>query len=178
MGKWLMFLPPALFLGLAVVFYVGMQRQNPEDIPSVFLDKQAPSISAGELAGFAGVTDADLRRGDVVLVNFWASWCPPCRAEHPLIESLAEEGITVLGVNYRDDPARALDFLSELGNPYAAIGADPRARLGLDWGVVGLPETFVVNGRGEILYRHAGPVTDEVIADRIRPALERAANGS
>ncbi|MEZ5750716.1 MAG: DsbE family thiol:disulfide interchange protein [Paracoccaceae bacterium] len=112
------------------------------------------------------------------LVNFFASWCPPCRAEHPLIRSLAEEGITVLGVNYRDDPARALDFLSELGNPYAAIGADPRARLGLDWGVVGLPETFVVNGRGEILYRHAGPVTDEVIAERIRPALERAANGS
>lgn len=174
----LLLAPPALLAGFVAFVAVGNMRDDRETIPSARVGHVAPAVTLEQLSDLPLFTDDMIRSGDVTLVNFFASWCPPCRAEHPLIESLAEEGITVLGVNYRDDPARALDFLSELGNPYAAIGADPRARLGLDWGVVGLPETFVVNGRGEILYRHAGPVTDEVIADRIRPALERAANGS
>jgi cytochrome c biogenesis protein CcmG/thiol:disulfide interchange protein DsbE len=119
-----------------------------------------------------------IRSGEVTLVNFWASWCPPCRAEHPIITDLANEGITVLGVNYRDDPDRANAFLEELGDPFSAIGADPRARLGLDWGVVGLPETFVVDGEGNIIMRFTGPLSESSVDSRLRPAMERAAGGS
>jgi cytochrome c biogenesis protein CcmG, thiol:disulfide interchange protein DsbE len=174
MGKWLMFLPPALFLGLAVVFYVGMQRQNPEDIPSVFLDKQAPSISAGELAGFAGVTDADLRRGDVVLVNFWASWCPPCRAENPTLLKLQAEGIRIIGVNMMDDAGKAAAFLQEDGNPFAAIAFDPKGKTRLDWGVTAPPETFILRGDGTIAYKFIGPMIGSDYEQRFRPELDKA----
>ncbi|WP_395006475.1 DsbE family thiol:disulfide interchange protein [Cypionkella sp.] len=174
MGKWLMFLPPALFLGLAVVFYVGMQRQNPEDIPSVFLDKQAPNISAGELAGFAGVADADLRRGDVVLVNFWASWCPPCRAENPTLLKLQAEGIRIIGVNMMDDAGKAAAFLQEDGNPFAAIAFDPKGKTRLDWGVTAPPETFILRGDGTIAYKFIGPMIGSDYEQRFRPELDKA----
>ena len=174
MGKWLMFLPPALFLGLAVVFYVGMQRQNPEDIPSVFLDKQAPSLSAGVLAGFAGVTDADLRRGDVVLVNFWASWCPPCRAENPTLLKLQAQGIRIIGVNMMDDAGKAAAFLQEDGNPFAAIAFDPKGKTRLDWGVTAPPETFILRGDGSIAYKFIGPMVGSDYEQRFRPELDKA----
>lgn len=174
MGKWLMFLPPALFLGLAVMFYVGMQRQNPEDIPSVFLDKQAPSLGTGELAGFAGVTDADLRRGDVVLVNFWASWCPPCRAENPTLLALKAEGIRIIGVNMMDDAGKAAAFLQEDGNPFAGIAFDPKGRTRLDWGVTAPPETFILRGDGTIAYKFIGPMIGSDYEQRFRPELDKA----
>ena len=102
MAKWLMALPPVLFLGLAGLFYVGMQRENPDDLQSVFLDRQAPPVPAAGLPGYPLLTDADLRAGEVTVVNFWASWCPPCRAEHPVLLEMAERGIRVAGVNMRD----------------------------------------------------------------------------
>lgn len=174
MGKWLMFLPPTLFLGLALVFYVGMQRQNPQDIPSVFLDKQAPSLTAEALAGFAAATDADLRRGDVVLVNFWASWCPPCRAENPTLLKLQAEGLRIIGVNMMDDADKAAAFLQDDGNPFAAIVFDPKGKTRLDWGVTAPPETFILRGDGTIAYKFIGPLVGSDYAQRFRPELDKA----
>lgn len=170
----LLILPPVLLAGFVAFVAVGNLREDRDDLPSARAGHPAPQITLETLGERNLFTDDMIRDGEVTLVNFFASWCPPCRAEHPLFEDLTQEGITVLGVNYRDDPARAEDFLEELGDPYAAIGADPRARTGLDWGVLGLPETFVVDGAGNIVMRHAGPLTEEIIATRIRPAMDRA----
>lgn len=173
--KPLMILPPALLAGFVAFVAAGNYRENRDDLPSARAGQQAPAIALEEMPGRTLLTDDHIRAGEVTLVNFWASWCPPCRAEHPVLEDLAAEGVTVLGVNYRDQPDRADAFLVELGDPYSAVGADPRARMGLDWGVVGLPETFVLDGEGNIVLRYAGPITDEIVESRIRPAMAQAA---
>ncbi len=108
------------------------------------------------------------------LVNYWASWCAPCRVEHPTLEELAAEGVPIYGINYKDDPAKALAFLAELGNPYVAMGADASGRTALDWGVYGVPETFVIDGDGTVILRFAGPITGSVLEKTIRPALAAA----
>lgn len=174
----ILILPPVLLAGFVAFVAVGNFRENRNDLPSARAGQSAPQVSLEELPGRTLFTDDMIRSGEVTLVNFWASWCPPCRAEHPIITDLANEGITVLGVNYRDDPDRANAFLEELGDPFSAIGADPRARLGLDWGVVGLPETFVVDGEGNIIMRFTGPLSESSVDSRLRPAMERAAGGS
>jgi cytochrome c biogenesis protein CcmG/thiol:disulfide interchange protein DsbE len=110
----------------------------------------------------------------VKLVNFWASWCAPCRVEHPKLEELAAEGLPIYGVNYKDEPDKALAFLAELGDPYAGIGADAGGRMGLDWGLYGVPETFVIDGDGTVVLRFAGPITQSVLDTTIRPAIEAA----
>jgi len=171
----LLILPPALLAAFVGFVAAGNFRENRDDIPTARAGQAAPAVNLDEMPGRTLFTDAMLREGEVTLVNFWASWCPPCRAEHPVLEDLAAEGIPILGVNYRDQPDRADDFLTELGDPYRAVGADPRARMGLDWGVVGLPETFVVDGQGRIVLRYAGPITEEIVERRIRPALAQAA---
>jgi len=173
----LLVVPPVLLAGFVAFVAVGNMRADRDTLPSARAGHPAPTVALEQMEGRTLFTDDMLRAGDVTLVNFFASWCPPCRAEHPLIEEMAEAGITVFGVNYRDDPDRAAMFLEDLGDPYAAIGADPRARMGLDWGVVGLPETFVVDGAGNIVMRHAGPLTQEVIETRLRPAMLNAAGG-
>ncbi len=119
-------------------------------------------------------TDADLKAPGVKLVNFWASWCGPCRAEHPYLSGLAAEGVPVIGVNYKDDPEKAQRFLGEMGDPFAKIGADTTGRTALDWGIYGVPETFVVGGDGTVLMRFPGPLDPMVIEKRIRPALAAA----
>jgi cytochrome c biogenesis protein CcmG/thiol:disulfide interchange protein DsbE len=116
-----------------------------------------------------------LRAPGVKLVNFWASWCGPCRVEHPTLVQLGAEGVTIHGVNYKDEPQNALRFLAELGNSYAAIGADTTGRTGLLWGLYGVPETFVIDGEGRIVLRFAGPVTQRVLEETIRPAMRAAA---
>jgi cytochrome c biogenesis protein CcmG/thiol:disulfide interchange protein DsbE len=173
MAKVLMFLPPVLFAGLAALFIVGMNRDDPDSLPSALAGKQAPAVQVTALAEFPGFTDADLRKPGVKLVNFWASWCAPCRAEHPLLEQLASEGITIYGVNYKDRPDDAKGFLAELGNPFAAIGAD-QGRMALDWGVYGVPETYVINGEGQIVLRFAGPISAAELERSIRPAIAEA----
>ena len=120
-------------------------------------------------------TDDALREPGVKLVNYWASWCAPCRVEHPNLEALADEGVTIFGINYKDDPSKALGFLEELGNPYVGLGADESGRTGLDWGLYGVPETYVIDGEGRIVLRFAGPVTQRVLDEKIRPAMVEAA---
>jgi cytochrome c biogenesis protein CcmG/thiol:disulfide interchange protein DsbE len=129
-------------------------------------------LPLGDLPAF---DDATLRDGTVKLVNFWASWCAPCRVEHATLTVLAGEGVAVYGVNYKDKPDAALGFLDELGNPYAAVGADETGRIGIEWGLYGVPETFVIDGAGKVVMRFAGPVTQRALESDIRPALAEAA---
>jgi cytochrome c biogenesis protein CcmG, thiol:disulfide interchange protein DsbE len=175
MGKVLMILPPVLFAGLAALFWVGMHRADPDSLPSAMEGRAAPGLQVVALGDGPVLDDAALRAPGVKLVNFWASWCAPCRAEHPVLTALAAEGVVINGVNYKDKPDQALGFLAELGNPYAALGADVTGRTGLDWGLYGVPETFVIDGEGTVLLRHAGPITKAVLEGTIRPALARAA---
>jgi cytochrome c biogenesis protein CcmG/thiol:disulfide interchange protein DsbE len=175
MVKPLMLAPPLIFAGLAVLFFVGMQRSDPDQLPSAIEGRAAPAVQVTALGSGPELTDAMLRAPGVKLVNFWASWCAPCRAEHPVLKGLSAEGVTILGVNYKDKPEAALRFLKELGNPYAAIGADGSGRMGLDWGLYGVPETFVIDGTGKVILRHAGPITAGILQERLRPALAGAA---
>lgn len=169
----LMILPPALFLGLAALFYTGMQREDPDALPSVRVGQVVPPLQVTQLGDLPPFSADDLARDGVKIVNFWASWCAPCRAEHPNLTALAEEGIPLYGINYKDDPAKALAFLEELGNPYAGVAADANGRTGIEWGLYGVPETFVIDGNGIVRLRFAGPVTKEVVETRIRPAIEQ-----
>ncbi|HEY0213493.1 MAG TPA: DsbE family thiol:disulfide interchange protein [Paenirhodobacter sp.] len=171
MVKPLMLLPPLVFAGLAGMFYWGMNGTDPTQLPTAFQGKPAPAVQVEPLGQVPGFTDADLRDGKIKLVNFWASWCAPCRMEHPQLESLAEEGIEILGVNYKDNPDKAQGFLSDMGNPFALLGADPQGKMALNWGVYGVPETFVVDGDGTVIFRFAGPITPEVLEDQIEPLL-------
>ena len=174
MARWLLVIPVVLFGGLAALMYAGMHRANPDALPSAIAGQMAPGLQVQPLGTLPALNDAVLRAPGVKLVNFWASWCAPCRAEHPLLKALADEGVTILGVNYKDTEANATAFLTELGNPYAAIGADVTGRTGLDWGLYGVPETFVLDGGGKVILRFPGPLTREVIEQTIRPALAKA----
>jgi cytochrome c biogenesis protein CcmG, thiol:disulfide interchange protein DsbE len=170
----LVILPPVLFAALAGLFLGGMLRQNPEQLPSAFIGKPAPALPAEGLAGTTSLDDADLRNGTVTVVNFWASWCPPCRAEHPVLTELAAQGTRVVGVNFRDTADDAAAYLTEQGNPFFGLGFDPRGRVALDWGVTAPPETFIVAGDGTVLFRFAGPLVGSDYEQRFLPALQDA----
>ena len=133
-----------------------------------------PALTLTPLAPIEGFQLGALEGEGVKLVNFWASWCAPCRAEHPNLEALAEEGYPIYGVNYKDDPEKALAFLDELGNPYEGVAADGEGRTAIDWGVYGVPETFVIDADGKVIFRFAGPITQRALQDRIRPVLNAA----
>ena len=171
--RWLALLPVAVFAGLGGFFLSVLYREDPDVLPSTRVGEPAPALSVAELPGRTPLDPAVLRDGEVKLVNFWASWCVPCRVEHPQLETLSDT-VPVYGINYKDDPAKADRFLEELGDPFTAIGADTEARTGIDWGVYGLPETFVVDGDGIVTYRFVGPITASVIEDTILPEIERA----
>ncbi len=170
----LMIAPPVLFACLAVLFYVGMQRGDPDALPSVFIGKPAPPLPEKGLPGRPLLSDDDLRAGDITIVNFWASWCPPCRAEHPTLEALSAEGLRVAAVNFKDEAAQAERYLEDEGDPFFAHGFDPRGSTAIDWGVTAPPETFIVDGSGTVLFRFAGPLIGSDYEQRFRPALEEA----
>lgn len=168
-------LPPVIFAGLAAVFYFGMYREDPKALPSTMIGRSAPELTVSEFTGSEMLTPEVLADSGVKLVNFWASWCMPCRAEHAQLETMNYSGVTIHGVNYKDKPAAAAEFLDELGNPFETLGADDTGRTGRDWGVYGVPETFVVDGDGTVVFRFAGPITTRVMAEKILPAIEKAA---
>src|SRR5438105_702467 len=158
---WLVLLPIALFIALAVLFYRGLSG-NPSEIPSVLIDKPVPEFALDPIEGLAvpGFGSSDLSKGQITLVNVWASWCVPCRNEHPLLIELAKRNdIRVYGINYKDDAENARRFLGSLANPFAAVGADRTGRVAIDWGVYGVPETFIVDGRGIIRFKWIGELT-------------------
>lgn len=172
----LMALPLVIALGFFGVAKFGMGRENAEQLPSSQLGRDTPSIAdVTPLGALPPLSDEMLDLPGVKLVNYWASWCAPCRAEHPQLKMLQEAGVTVYGINYKDEAPNALGFLKDLGNPYTAIGADARGRTALEWGVYGVPETYIVTGEGTIAYRFAGPITVEIMEKYIKPEIEKAA---
>ncbi len=170
-----MLAPPVIFAAIAGLFLAGMMRDDPDALPSVFIGRPAPSLEgAAPMRGQPGFDASVLRQPGVKLVNFWASWCPPCRQEHPELEALAAEGIPIYGVVYKDRPERAQAFLDELGNPFSGLVVDEKGRLGIEWGVTAPPETFVVDSEGKIVYRLIGPAVDVMLEKRLRPAIDGA----
>ncbi len=149
-----------------------MQRGD-QPLPSALEGRAAPAMEVTPLGDLVLPVDADLKAPGVKLVNFWASWCQPCRAEHPLLDQLKAEGVVIIGINYKDKPEDALGFLAEMGNPYAKIGADS-GRMAVDWGVYGVPETYVIDSNGVVVLRMAGPITAGNLAGVIRPAIAKA----
>ncbi len=164
-------LPPVIFAAIAGLFFGGMFRDDPDALPSNFVGAPAPPVAVEPIPGFTPFTEALLTAPGSKIVNFWASWCAPCRVEHPQLMALKAEGLPIYGVNYKDDPIKAKRFLDELGDPFEGVGADKAGRMAIDWGVYGVPETFVIDGDGKVVLRFAGPVTETILEKRIRPAL-------
>lgn len=180
--NWLMVLPLVLTCGFfGIAGYQLMNNQNAlnqgvdtQAISSAQEGRPAPDLVLEPLAQTPLLARADLEGNGLVILNFWASWCPPCRAEHPVLTALAEAGTPLYGVNYRDRVDQALSFLDELGNPYDRIGRDAQARNGLDWGTVAMPETFFIDNEGTVVLHFRGPVTRRALTERIMPALAAA----
>jgi len=175
------FLIPVIgFLALAGIFgrnlyTAGVEGRQASDLPSVLIDKPAPQFALPPIKGDGkGFSRADLG-GGVSLVNVWASWCPPCRVEQPVLMRLARQGVTIWGINYKDGPDDAEAFLDELGDPFKSIGADRTGRVAIDWGVYGYPETFVVDAEGRVRYRHVGPIQSRDLDEKILPLLKKLA---
>lgn len=168
----LFLLPPLLALGIGALFLIGLIRGE-DELPSTRQGGPAPAIMVERLGDKPLLERALLDAPGVKVVNFFASWCAPCRAEHPNIARLART-VPVYGVNYKDKPDNALGFLAELGDPYAAIGADANGRTAIEWGVYGIPETFIIDGNGTVVLRFAGPITSRVLEGTILPAIEAA----
>ncbi len=170
----LMVLPPLVFAGLAGLFFAGMFRDNAGEIPSTIVGQAAPSVPVEAVPGTQQITMEDLAAGEITIVNFWASWCPPCRAEHPTLLALQEQGYRVAGLNFRDAADDAAKYLEDDGNPFFATGFDPRARTAIDWGVTAPPETFIIGPDGTVLNRFIGPLVGSDYEQRFLPMLKEA----
>ena len=176
-------LPLIIFAVLAGIFtWQLLSGKNMQEIPSALIGRDAPLTDLPQLEGLLqangtqtpGLKGSDLK-GQVTLVNIWASWCVPCRDEHPQIMKLGQDDrIRVVGLNYKDAPENALEFLSSLGNPYDVVGTDRSGRAGIEWGVYGVPETFIVNREGKIVYKFVGPLSDESMVKQFMPEVEKA----
>ena len=175
-GKRLLFiLPTLIFLAAAIAFFIGLDKERkPSELPSQLLDKAAPQFTLAGVKGLSvpGFSTADLTSDKVTLVNFFASWCGPCRYEHPLLTELAAlPTVRVLGIAYNDKPEKTKAFLDELGNPYAMVGADTQGRTALDFGITGVPETFVIDRQGVIRFRYVGPLNEVDIEKILLPLI-------
>ncbi|MEI9901373.1 MAG: DsbE family thiol:disulfide interchange protein [Hyphomicrobium sp.] len=174
--------PLIIFAAIIAVFGFALQEGDPSRLPSALIGKPAPATQFPAVEGLLnaekpvpGFTSAELATGKPIIVNFWASWCVPCAEEQPLLVDLQQRsGVALYGVNYKDDPVSARRFLGRYGNPFAAVGADAAGRGAIEWGVYGMPETFVLNGRGEIVFKHVGPISAASIETKLLPAIARA----
>jgi cytochrome c biogenesis protein CcmG/thiol:disulfide interchange protein DsbE len=172
--------PLVIFAVLAGIFLVQLlSGRDNSTIPSALIGEPAPQTNLPPLtgSGMPGLDSANFA-GKVTLVNVWASWCAPCREEHPVLMQLAADGrFDIAGLNYKDEPQNALRFIGNLGNPYDAVGTDPNGRAAIQWGVYGVPETFVVDREGRIAFKHVGPITPEALENDLIPAIEKALGG-
>jgi cytochrome c biogenesis protein CcmG/thiol:disulfide interchange protein DsbE len=166
-------LPLAVFLVLAGFLAVGLKR-DPHEIPSPLINKPAPAFKLPRLDAPAQTLSTDDLRGQVWMLNVWASWCVACRQEHPLLVDLARSGtVKVYGLNYKDQPADAIGLLQKSGNPYVLSVSDTDGRVGIDYGVYGVPETFVIDKQGVIRHKQIGPITPEALRDTLLPLIKR-----
>ena len=182
---WLILAPLLMFCAMAILFAFALTKGDPSRLPSALIGRQAPPL---ELMAIEGVQDGTppvplltsqtLQQGQVTVVNFWASWCLPCIEEHPLLIELAKKTkVPVVGVNYKDAAANARRFLGRYGNPFAAIGADTSGRTAIEWGVYGMPETFIVDAEGRVAYKHVGPISRDTLDRTILPTIARLKAG-
>ncbi|POO54603.1 DsbE family thiol:disulfide interchange protein [Agrobacterium rosae] len=175
-------LPLLAFAGFAAIAAKMLYEQDVNGldvsaIPSALINTKAPSLALPPLEGanVPALNDAAIK-GKLTLVNVFASWCVPCRQEHPMLKELAkDERLNIVGINYKDKSDNALRFLGELGNPYAAIGIDPNGKAAIDWGVYGIPETYLVDRKGTIVYKKVGPIDAATYERDMIPAIEKAA---
>ena len=170
----MMLAPPLIFAGFVALAGVGMFRDDPEGLPSTLVGQTAPGVPAESLEGFPAATAEMLASGEVTLVNFWASWCPPCRAEHPKLLEMQADGLAIVGINFKDQQAAAAQYLRDDDNPFIGVGFDPQGRTAIDWGVTAPPETFILDGDGTVLFRYAGPLVGSDYEQRFLPALTEA----
>ena len=174
--RYVLFALPLLLLVALVAIFASSMDRDPSLVRSVLIDKPAPAFAMEAVPdlGVPGFDTAALK-GEVTVVNVFASWCLPCRAEHPLLEAVKDVAkVRMFGINQSDAPENARAFLAELGNPYDAVGADRDRRVSIDWGVYGVPETFVVDADGVITFKHVGPLTPQAVNDHLLPAIEKA----
>ena len=163
--------PLAIFAGLSVFLFLGLYR-DPQKIPSPLIDKPAPSWSLPQLLEPDQTLASSELAGKPYLVNFWASWCAPCLQEHPLLVDLSKrQVITLVGIDYKDDPAQARAWLARHSNPFGRIAADRNGRVAIDFGVYGVPETFLVDAEGRIRFKHVGPLTEAVLREQLLPMI-------
>lgn len=179
----LVFAPLVLFAALAALFVIRLYSGDASLLPSALIGREVPAFVLPPVEGLPdkpGFSDADLRLGKATLVNVFASWCAPCHQEHELIMRLSADpallrmGVRVFGLAYKDEPEHIRQFLAEAGDPFARIGADRKGRTAIDFGVYGVPETFIIKGDGTIAYRFAGPISEESYRDAILPEIEKA----
>lgn len=174
------------FAALVVLFAFALRSGDPSRLPSALIGKPAPLTQFPALDGLRtdekavpGFSSTELATGRPVVVNFWASWCVPCAEEQPLLVELQKRtGVALYGVNYKDDPVAARRFLGRYGNPFTAVGTDANGRGAIEWGVYGMPETFVLNGKAEIVFKHVGPISAESIETKLIPAIARAGSAA
>ncbi len=174
--------PVIIFAAVAGLFLAALQKGDPSKIPSALIGRPAPVVDLPPVADLTragvavpGFVTADLGKGKPAVVNFWASWCVPCAEEHPQLVALTQRtGVALYGINNKDQPANAARFLALHGNPYRAIGADANGRAAIEWGVYGMPETFIVDGKGTVVFKHVGPITVQALEQTVLPALAKA----
>ncbi|MCC7253336.1 DsbE family thiol:disulfide interchange protein [Hyphomicrobium sp.] len=174
--------PLLIFAAIAALFAFALTSGDPSKLPSALIGRPVPQTVFPPLEGLTdkgqpvpGFAATDLARGRVSVVNFWASWCVPCIEEHPLLIALRERsGVEIYGVNYKDQPEAGRRFLGRYGNPFTAVGVDRAGRNAIEWGVYGMPETFVIDGQGRIAYKHVGPISKESLEKTLLPAIAAA----
>ncbi|WP_127091273.1 DsbE family thiol:disulfide interchange protein [Aquabacter cavernae] len=183
--SWLAILPVALFAALALLFLFRLFAGDPSRIPSALIGRAAPVAELAPLPGLMNAgkpvpgIDAATLKGHLTLVNVWASWCAPCREEHPLLMALSQDPrLRVVGINYKDAPDNARRFLGQYGLPFTAVGVDPNGRAAIDWGVYGVPESFLVAPDGTIAHKFVGPLTEASVKDTLLPLVAKLSAAS
>ena len=169
MKKQLLIIPSIIFFSiLFIFFYLLIIERNPSELPSNLINRDVPKFETESLLKNENFVSTKEFGNEVVLVNFFATWCKPCRDEHKYFQRFSNERrIRIIGINYKDNPNKALEWLQNLGNPYSSIGIDKNGRIAIEWGVYGIPETFIVNSNGIIKYKHVGPITNKIYQEII-----------